>query len=854
MSKRKGISVILLVFLLVCVTGSLLIGAASSVSQTMFWYSSEREVGEVPQLHAGFEEGKMFYAMIDGHSAYCLNYTLFADGGQTMTSSTDSRTELTDEQRQLLAYCLYYGFSTTSTENPSVTDRDQHLATQAMVWIIVGDIFDTEDGDAAAQIICDSAPDPAEAYDYYANLRAQIHGAYYAGIPSFASENENAAAVSMLSWNKGTKRYETTLTDANEKIQEFGIDLPGFQVERKGNSITISTATPTVTTTGRLSSNRNFVKTTSSCVFWLTGRDGDQEFISERPAVELKNAYMKVETGRRKASITLFKTDASTGQVCSGEGLSVAGAEYGLYAAEEIHSDTGVSYQKDGLVCTLKIGEDGTAKIGNLWPGRYYLKETNAPAGYVLDLKKHEVDLSESASAEEEIHADVIVQDEAIQKSIRIHKTDRDGAPLSGVGFSVFREDSSEAEVIGENGETVLFTDAEGYLTTIPLRPGTYRIREVVKPDNYIACEDQYCVVKADSQGAAQQNDSTQKIGVAQQSDVAPVQVEFVNDPFKARVKVKKVDERTGNLIQEPAWFRIEDAVSGAVSGTTENGYETKNGELEFPFALKAGTYRLVEVIAPFRYEIADPIEFTIDEKEYETASIDVGQEPVLTLSVREKEKRCALDVRKLDDETGVLLDGARFALIAAEDIPCADGSVEEVLLEDDGAPDGCYTDEGASEPGTRRMEFSKGQTVAVQTSVNGVAHFDHLPIGGYYVREVLAPDGYEPELEDKKVSLKESETMTVDWKNHKKTEPTTTQPVTKSAPTTQPPETPKTHPTKPKADPPETPKTPPAPYKIVGAPLTGDAMARTAIGLICMLVAAVLSWYFAGGIHKNNR
>ena len=52
--------------------------------------------------------GSILYAVIDGHSAYCMNFGLSAKGGQLMTSDTDSATTMTAEQRyQILLHQIY---------------------------------------------------------------------------------------------------------------------------------------------------------------------------------------------------------------------------------------------------------------------------------------------------------------------------------------------------------------------------------------------------------------------------------------------------------------------------------------------------------------------------------------------------------------------------------------------------------------------------------------------------------------------------------------------------------------------------------------------------------------------------
>lgn len=149
--------------------------AASSSANISFWYASTKDSGEVSELKAGYNHGKVLYSMIDGHSAYCMNFGLAAKGGQLMNSYENSRTRLTDAQAMYLRYCLYYGFSSTSTSAPSNDQCNQYIATQAMVWIIEKGIFGTSSADSAAGKLCATAPDPDSSYAYYTALRDNIN-------------------------------------------------------------------------------------------------------------------------------------------------------------------------------------------------------------------------------------------------------------------------------------------------------------------------------------------------------------------------------------------------------------------------------------------------------------------------------------------------------------------------------------------------------------------------------------------------------------------------------------------------------------------------------------------------------
>ena len=92
------------------------------------------------------------------------------------------------------------------------------------------------------------------------------------------------------------------------------------------------------------------------------------------------------------------------------ENDKVTGAVYGLYADEDIKKDDGsVVWKKDTLIdqkTTTKddeiyftrIGDDGE-QTRDFYLGKYYVKEIKAPAGYVVDQEKHEVELNWDTTA-----------------------------------------------------------------------------------------------------------------------------------------------------------------------------------------------------------------------------------------------------------------------------------------------------------------------------------------------------------------------------------------------------------------------------------------------------------------------
>lgn len=117
--------------------------AASPQANIAFWNASVKNSGEVSELKPGYNHGKILYSILDGNSAYCMNFGLRADGGQLMNSYDDASTSMSAQQRKLLSYCLYYGFNSTQKAAPSNSQCDEYIATQAMIWVIAADIFGT---------------------------------------------------------------------------------------------------------------------------------------------------------------------------------------------------------------------------------------------------------------------------------------------------------------------------------------------------------------------------------------------------------------------------------------------------------------------------------------------------------------------------------------------------------------------------------------------------------------------------------------------------------------------------------------------------------------------------------------
>ncbi|WP_415833996.1 SpaA isopeptide-forming pilin-related protein, partial [Bacillus spizizenii] len=134
---------------------------------------------------------------------------------------------------------------------------------------------------------------------------------------------------------------------------------------------------------------------------------------------------------------------------------------------------------QDGNIVKEKLtsDKDGKVEASGLTPGRYAFVETKAPSGYVLNTKKKEFTISESAAGKPEAaDAGIAVNDKG---SVELTKEEADGQKLEG---AVFR-------IIDKEGNTVqegLTSDENGRVTASGLAPGHYAFVETKAPSGYV--------------------------------------------------------------------------------------------------------------------------------------------------------------------------------------------------------------------------------------------------------------------------------------------------------------------------------------------------------------------------------
>ena len=333
----------------------------------------------------------------------------------------------------------------------------------------------------------------------------------------------------------------------------------------------------------------------------------------------------------------------------------------------------------------VTTGADGVAEFTGLPFGSYLLKETAAPAGYVIS-ETLQAGVAVTVNATEVVNYTYI---NATQKgSIEIVKTAGESStPLAGATFGLYSDAAAtqllSAKTTGSSGR-VRFGDLEA---------GTYYVKETAAPTAY----------RLDS--------TIHEFTVGGEEPAVWSHVKTIdNDLKRYRLALLKTDE-TGSQPLSGATFKLTG------NGIERTGVSDENGRVYFD-DLPYGTYTIAETQAPAGYAPAEVITVTIDDSNtYRPDGVVAVSEPI-------KNAHTKLTVLKWNDNGTVPLPGATFRIRnAAGQYVLATGA------------DGAYTYTGLTDDSDSASRFV--------TAGSGAFTLAYIPMGEYTLEEIEAPDGY---------------------------------------------------------------------------------------------------------------
>lgn len=264
------------------------------------------------------------------------------------------------------------------------------------------------------------------------------------------------------------------------------------------------------------------------------------------------------------------------------------------------------------------------------------------------------------------------------------------GDPVPGCEYEIVQIDGKGAwRATGK-------TDASGKITWEDVPDGTYLVREVSTVEGYILDQTPQYVTVRNGQAPS---------------------LKFLDSKFPG-LTITKVDRQTGEIIESPATFRVEQ-VDGDYSAdvTTKNGVATLEN-------IPAGSYKITEKSAPEGYVVDGcPDSVSIGKNESKQHIVYNLKKPVLT-------------IEKIDAQTGKPVPGTQFEIKKSD--------------------------------GTKIGTVETGQDGTVTVGMKG-GELGYLDPDTYTVTEVFVPAPYVLSGEHQDIQLKAGDTKTLLFSNLEK-------------------------------------------------------------------------------------
>ena len=523
----------------------------------------------------------------------------------------------------------------------------------------------------------------------------------------------------LKSFKKDFVYEETSLEGAEFEIYAAeDIFTPDHQVDEQGNRHVIyakDTLVKTVTTNKNgeavikdLPLGKYRVKETKATSGFVLNPDSQEvSFIykdQNTPEIEEK---LEFSNERQKVELSVEKQDAETGK-------ALKGATFGLYNKEAISSGEKVIVKADTLLQEITSNEKGKAAFTLDLPlGRYYLKELQAPAGYVSSDEILEFDATYQGQDVKTIKLKSVKKNQPT--TVEVTKADiTTGTELDGASMSVLDKDGNVID------SWTSVKDSPHVIKRLQVGK-TYILREELAPYGYLRATDVEFTIS-----------DTAEVQKVKMEDEVPVARLLVNKKGEFLDSVSLLDNAkgmiehlfnyvTGNLtdvtfnVYAAEAIRAADGVSADYYAADElvGSITTDGNGIAQMDNLPLGRYYIVEKETSHGYVLDN-------EPRYVDLTYRDQDTPLVTYSAdwQNARQRVQVEVLKKEKDSDKVLSGAIFGLYAADDIVSSKG---KVLLAKDTLIELKTTDEEG------KIQFAAD-----------------LPVDSrYYIKELAAPDGY---------------------------------------------------------------------------------------------------------------
>ena len=382
----------------------------------------------------------------------------------------------------------------------------------------------------------------------------------------------------------------------------------------------------------------------------------------ETPVIEQTATF---ENERQKVEISVEKQDADTEK-------AVAGAEFGLYAKNDMEAHGTVIVKADTLLGKAVSGEDGKAVFTQDLPfGEYYIKELAAPNGYVSSDEVLEVKAEYQGQEVKVVQLSSVFKNQPTK--VVVSKSDlTTGVELSGATLTVLDKDGNVVDtwksVKGEQHMIERLTVGE-----------TYTLREEIAPYGYLKAEEITFTIE-----------DTGEIQKVEMKDDVPTGTIIINKNGEFLDKVTALDSVGGwisHLFQYVTGslkdvtfevFALEDVKSA--DGESEDYYKkdelvatitTDDTGIAKLSGLPLGKYYVKEKATVDGFVLDNEArEIDLTYRDQDTAEVTYSAD------WQNNRQKAEVEVVKKEKDSDRVLEGAVFALCAKNDITGADGKV----------------------------------------------------------------------------------------------------------------------------------------------------------------------------------
>ena len=382
----------------------------------------------------------------------------------------------------------------------------------------------------------------------------------------------------------------------------------------------------------------------------------------ETPVIEQTATF---ENERQKVEISVEKQDADTEK-------AVAGAEFGLYAKNDMEAHGTVIVKADTLLGKAVSGEDGKAVFTQDLPfGEYYIKELAAPNGYVSSDEVLEVKAEYQGQDVKVVQLSSVFKNQPTK--VVVSKSDlTTGVELSGATLTVLDKG-------GNVVDTWKSVKGEQHLIERLTVGETYTLREEMAPYGYLKAEEITFTIE-----------DTGEIQKVEMKDDVPTGTIIINKQGEFLDKVTALDSVGGwisHLFQYVTGslkdvtfevFALEDVKSA--DGESEDYY--KKDELVATITTDDTGIAKVSGLPLGKYYVKEKATVNGFVLDNEAREIDLTYRDQDTAEVtysadwQNNRQKAEVEVVKKEKDSDCVLEGAVFALCAKNDITGADGNV----------------------------------------------------------------------------------------------------------------------------------------------------------------------------------